>query len=308
VGCSASEGAQRSERLIFFSGSSLDADRLFENSRSMDFDMTVRAFGALGHRARLQAFRELARAGADGIAAGELSRRLGIAPSSLSFHLHDLQAAHLARSTREGRTIRYAAAPEAMRALLWFLGEDCCQGRADLCASPLSRIEQRKNERSKQRTSPPLVLFLCTENSARSQMAEALLRHRGGDRIAARSAGLRPSRVHPLARAALAEIGVDTKGLRAKDLSELLGKESIACAIVLCPEADRMRTDVASFAPRVERWLLPDPAAVTGARSVRAAAFRATRDELSRRIDAWLARPLVASRAASVNRSKTSSR
>jgi arsenate reductase len=274
----------------------------------MDFDMTVRAFGALGHRARLQAFRELARAGADGLPAGELARCLRIAPSSLSFHLRDLETAQLVQSQRQGRTIRYSVAPDAMRALLWFLGEDCCQGRADLCASPMARIEERKKARVETADAAPLVLFLCTENSARSQMAEALLRHRGGDRVEARSAGLRPSRVPPLARAALAEIGVDTAGLRAKDLGELLGKESIACAIVLCPEADRMRTDVASFAPRVERWLLPDPAAASGARSARLAAFRSVRDELSSRIDAWLARPFLASRAASKSRSRTASR
>jgi glucose-6-phosphate isomerase len=109
-------------------------------------------------------------------------------------------------------------------------------------------------------------------------------------------------------RAALAEIGIDAAGLRAKDLGELLGKESISCAIVLCPEADRMRTDVASFAPSVERWLLPDPAAASGPRSARLAAFRAVRDDLSSRIDAWLARPFVASRARSKSRSRTESR
>lgn len=255
----------------------------------MDFDQTVRAFGALGQPARLAAFRALARSGERGLCAGELAQALAAAPSTLSFHLADLVQAQLVRSWRDGRSIRYAVRAESMRALLFFLGEDCCQGRADLCPSPTSRIASRAAILATE-GEPPIVLFLCTENSARSQMAEALLRHRAGSCFVARSAGLRPSRVHPLARVALEEIGVPTDGLRAKDVGELLGKAPIARAFVLCESADRERRGIVGLS-RCERWILPDPAAVAGPRAARLAAFRAVRDDLQRRIDAFVARP-----------------
>jgi len=253
----------------------------------MDFDQTVRAFGALGQPARLAAFRELARAGERGLCAGELARMCDAAASTLSFHLADLVAAQLVRNWREGRSVRYAVRAESMRSLLFFLGEDCCQGREDLCPSPTSRITSRAAVAEGEL---PVVLFLCTENAARSQMAEALLRHRAGSRFVARSAGLRPSRVHPLARTALEEIGVSVDGLRAKDVGELLGKAPIARAFVLCDSADRERRGIVGLSD-CERWILPDPAAVTGSRATRLAAFRAVRDELSRRIDDFVARP-----------------
>jgi arsenate reductase len=68
------------------------------------------------------------------------------------------------------------------------------------------------------------VLFLCTHNAARSQMAEALLRHYGGSRFEVSSAGLAPTAVHAFTRTVLEEIGVDTRMLHAKSLSEFLGK------------------------------------------------------------------------------------
>ncbi len=255
----------------------------------MNFDQTVRAFGALGQPARLAAFRQLARAGERGMCAGEIAGVCKGTPSTLSFHLADLVVAKLVRSWREGRSIRYAVCADSMRSLLFFLGEDCCQGRADLCPDPMSRITSRTAP-SPRAEGLPVVLFLCTENSARSQMAEALLRHRAGSRFTACSAGLRPSRVHPLARAALEEIGVATSGLRAKDVGALLGKAAIARSFVLCESADRECRGIVGLA-HCERWILPDPAAARGPRSVRLEAFRAVRDELRRRIDALVARP-----------------
>ena len=72
----------------------------------------------------------------------------------------------------------------------------------------------------------PRVLFLCTHNAARSQMAEALLREYAGDRFDAYSAGLEPTAVHPLTRQVLVEAGVDVDGLRAKGVNEFLGWRS----------------------------------------------------------------------------------
>ncbi len=252
----------------------------------MNFDDAVRAFGSLGHGVRLAVFRRLARAGADGVVAGELARALELSPSSLSFHLTDLVQAGLVQAQRRGRTVSYRIAEQGLSALLWFVGEDCCQGRLRLCSSPTARIDSlpaRGTSRS--------VVFVCTQNSARSQMAEALLRAQAGADVEVCSAGLEPTKVHPLAKAALREADVPCADLRAKDLGSLLGKRRFTHAVVLCADAAVQFRDIAEFAPRRLHWLLPDPAAATGRREQRLGAFRAVRDELSRRIASFLAGP-----------------
>ena len=81
---------------------------------------------------------------------------------------------------------------------------------------------------------PTRVLFLCTHNAARSQMAEALLRHYGGSRFEVASAGLAPTAVHTFTRKVLEEIGIDARALHAKSLSEFLGKVRFHYAIIVC--------------------------------------------------------------------------
>jgi DNA-binding transcriptional ArsR family regulator len=94
----------------------------------------VAALGALAQETRLDAFRALVEAGPAGIAAGDLARRLGVPPPTLSFHLRDLSAAGLTSFVREGRSIRYIADFEAMTALMSFLTDNCCGGRPEICA------------------------------------------------------------------------------------------------------------------------------------------------------------------------------
>lgn len=94
----------------------------------MDSSLVVRALGALAHDSRLAIFRALVVAGPDGMAAGEIAQRLGLAPSSLSFHLKDLSHADLVRSRQEGRFVIYMANFDAMAALIGFLTENCCAG------------------------------------------------------------------------------------------------------------------------------------------------------------------------------------
>lgn len=97
------------------------------------------SLSALAHEGRLSAFRLLVRAGAQGLAAGEIARRLDMLPNTLSANLNLLSQAGLARSRREGRSIIYAADYPAMGALLGFLMEDCCGGAPEVCA-PLRQI------------------------------------------------------------------------------------------------------------------------------------------------------------------------
>ena len=102
----------------------------------MDISTTVKALGALAQESRLRAFRLLVNSGPDGIAAGEIARRLEIPHNTLSSHLAILCNAGLVTSRRESRSIIYRVNFDGTRALLAFLMEDCCQGQPELC-SPL---------------------------------------------------------------------------------------------------------------------------------------------------------------------------
>ncbi|HXU33308.1 MAG TPA: arsenate reductase ArsC [Thermoanaerobaculia bacterium] len=126
------------------------------------------------------------------------------------------------------------------------------------------------------------VLFLCTHNSARSQMAEGILRHLGGDRFEVHSAGTVATRVHPLAIAATAENEIDLRGQRSKHLDELSG-ERFDYVITVC---DNARDSCPIFPGAGERlhWSIPDPSAVEGDEATKLQAFRAASDDLTSRI------------------------
>ena len=129
------------------------------------------------------------------------------------------------------------------------------------------------------------ILFLCTGNSARSQMAEGLARALGGDRVEVWSAGIEPKGVHPLAVRAMAESGIDIARQSSKDLSAVPADPDVV--ITLCDNAaDRCP----AFPGRVQRvhWSLPDPAAVAGSEDERMAAFRVVRSEIESRLTGFL--------------------
>lgn len=88
---------------------------------------------AIAHETRLAIFRLLVQQGPDGMPAGEIARRLAVAPPTLSFHLKELERAGLIQATRQQRQIIYATDYPGMRALIDFIMRDCCQGRPELC-------------------------------------------------------------------------------------------------------------------------------------------------------------------------------
>jgi ArsR family transcriptional regulator, arsenate/arsenite/antimonite-responsive transcriptional repressor len=100
----------------------------------MEATQTVSALGALAHETRLAIYRMLVEAGPNGLAAGVIAERLGIPPSSLTFHLQQLLHAHLATQRRASRQIIYAADFITMNGLIGYLTENCCQGNASACA------------------------------------------------------------------------------------------------------------------------------------------------------------------------------
>ena len=130
------------------------------------------------------------------------------------------------------------------------------------------------------------ILFLCIANSARSQMAEGIARSLVPPGIRVWSAGSNPTRVRSEAIAVMREIGIDISGYRSKAVTEVPVAE-IDTVITLC--AEEVCPLFFGSAERIH-WPLPDPAAAEGPEETRLAAFRKTRDELRRRIGAFLAR------------------
>ena len=126
------------------------------------------------------------------------------------------------------------------------------------------------------------MLFLCTHNSARSQMAEGLLRQLGGDRFEAHSAGTEQTHVRPLAIAAMAEVGIDISGQQSKTLDRYLG-EPFDAVITVCDQAAET-CPVFAGARRRLHWSFPDPSKATGTREEQLAVYRAVRDDITRRI------------------------
>ena len=126
------------------------------------------------------------------------------------------------------------------------------------------------------------VLFLCTHNSARSQMAEGLLRAWGGDRFEAHSAGVEATSVRPLAIRAMDELGIDIRGQSSKALEGYLGQD-FDVVITVCDEA-REACPTFPGAPALLHWSFDDPASAVGTDDERLAVFRRVRDEISARI------------------------
>lgn len=104
-------------------------------------DWAVDALGALAHETRLSVFRLLVRAGPDGMIAGAIAEHQAVPPSTMSHHLATLERAGLIQSTRESRLIHYSADYPAMRRLLMFLMQDCCQGSPEMCGDLLAGLD-----------------------------------------------------------------------------------------------------------------------------------------------------------------------
>ena len=126
------------------------------------------------------------------------------------------------------------------------------------------------------------VLILCTGNSARSQMAEGLLRHDGGARFEVESAGVSPTGVRAEAVAAMRELGIDIAGQRSKSVEEFVG-QSFDYVITVCDNA-REQCPVFPGSTRRVHWSFDDPAAARGDEPARLSVFRRVRDEIRARL------------------------
>jgi protein-tyrosine-phosphatase/DNA-binding transcriptional ArsR family regulator len=246
----------------------------------------ARVFGALAQESRLGALRLLLARGATGLAAGELVDQLGAPASTTSFHLSALERAGLISATRQGRQIVYAVRIAALRELLAFLTEACCGGHPELCGD-IAYLLPVAPEESSSMIPAFNVLFVCTHNSARSIMAEAILAKVGGSRFRAYSAGSDPSKEPmPEVLEKLRALGHDVSQLHSKSWSRFTGPDAARMdfLITLCDtENDQACPD---FGDRVMTgaWSLPDPAKFTGSTVERAALLNELYAGIYRRI------------------------
>jgi len=133
------------------------------------------------------------------------------------------------------------------------------------------------------------VLFLCTGNSARSQMAEAFLRKYGGDRFEAYSAGTEPKGIHPYTERVMQEVGINLSGQHSKHVKEYMGKVHFGYLITLCDEAEEScPTTFPGIGQRLH-WSFEDPSAFTGSEDEKLAKFQEVRNQIEQHIKTWLA-------------------
>lgn len=133
------------------------------------------------------------------------------------------------------------------------------------------------------------VLFLCTGNSARSQMAEAFLRRYAADSFEAYSAGLEPKGLNPFTLRVMEEVGIAMSGHRSKSVREYLGHINFGYLIIVCADAEAKCPVVFVGMSQRMFWPFEDPAAFDGPDDEKLARFRAVRDQIDARIREWLA-------------------
>lgn len=132
------------------------------------------------------------------------------------------------------------------------------------------------------------VLFLCTGNSARSQMAEAFLKKHGGDKYEAYSAGTEPKGINPYTERVMEEVGISLADQYSKHVKEYMGRIHFAYVITLCDEAENSCPAIFPGMGQRLHWSFEDPAAFTGSEDEKLARFREARDGIERRIKEWL--------------------
>jgi len=134
---------------------------------------------------------------------------------------------------------------------------------------------------------PTTVLFVCTHNASRSQMAEGFLRHDGGDAFEVMSAGTEPGELHPLAVEVMTDEGIDISGQRAKSVDDLV-QQQFDYVITVCDDANEACPFFPNAANRLH-WSFPDPSAAGGTREERLAVFRQVRDGIRAHVVQFIA-------------------
>lgn len=263
-------------------------------------ETAIEGFSSLAQPTRLQALRLLLAAHPDSVGAGEIARRCDVPHNTMSNHLAILTRAGLIAAEKDGRTINYRADVAGFRGLIDFLARDCCGGRPELCgvvADTSTASSEEKDPEPNTMTPAFNVLFLCTHNSARSIMAEAILTKIGRGRFNVYSAGSDPAQA-PMQEVIdrLSHLGHDVSHLRCKSWDEFSGPQAprMDFVIALCD------TPHGQFCPDLGKkfvtgaWPLPDPTQFTGSESERTTLLNELYAMIRRRVEIFVSLPFAA--------------
>ncbi|MFV1593139.1 helix-turn-helix domain-containing protein [Phaeobacter sp. JH20_36] len=244
---------------------------------------------ALAHPQRLALFRLLMRRYPDAVPAGEIATALAQKANTVSAYLSTLSAAGLILSQRQGTSLLYQAHLNGLRGVFDQLLSDCCQNRPDICTPP-----DHETALIPTAERPLNVLFICTGNSARSIMAEAILTQEGHGRFIAHSAGSQPATApRPDVLALLRAKGHDTATLRSKHLSAVSGEVAPQMDFVftVCNHAANEACPTWPGQPMSAHWGLPDPVMTKGTEAQKQLAYQQAYGLLRNRIRAFAALP-----------------
>ena len=252
-------------------------------------------FAALAQETRLEAYRLLLRYQPFGLMAGDISRLLAVPHNTLSTHMAALQQAGLVRSRREGRSVIFAVDTTRLTAAQDFLVEARATPRkgkraaASATVYPIKRPEDAMSDKTYN------VLVLCTGNSARSILAEAIINREGHGRFRAFSAGSHPKGApNPVGLELLASLGYHTSGFRSKSWAEFAGPGApkLDFIITVCDAAAGESCPYWPGHPLVAHWGITDPADIKGTSEQKRAAFQEAYRQLMNRITAFVNLPI----------------
>lgn len=253
----------------------------------MEKSAIVEAFAAIAQTTRLDALRLLLDHSPEGLPSGDIGRLLDVPQNTMSSHLNVLKRAGLVQTQRVGTTIIYRPNTELVWRLVEFLATDF---------TPLAgRSSSTRTEPDQQVSRIFNVLFLCRANSARSIMAEAILRKMAPMRFAAFSAGNLPaSAVHPMTLAILQKMDCPVDNLRPKSWDEFKGLNRVAMDFVftVCDTLTGEQCPSWPGQPFTAHWAIDDPTLVEGSELQRLAAFRRAADAIANRLSVFTALPI----------------
>lgn len=256
----------------------------------------IEGFGSLAQPTRLAAIRHLLAVHPEGLPAGEIARLCEVPHNTMSTHLGILNRAGLVSVEKDGRSMNYRADVSGFRGLLDFLSRDCCHGRPELCGSAFDLPSEAIDAGPTEKFMTPAfnVLFLCTQNSARSIIAEALLEKIGRGRFRAYSAGSEPAREPvPEVIDRLKALGHDVSHLRSKSWDEFRGPDAprMDFIIALCDAPHGQFCPDLGAQPVTGAWPLPDPAQFTGSATERTTLLNELYAMIRRRIEIFTSLP-----------------
>ena len=244
--------------------------------------------GALAHPKRLDLFQLLMRRYPDAVPAGEIAEALALKPNTTSTYLNALKAAGLIGQSRQGTSLQYTVNLPAVRALFDGLLGTCCQNRPDLCLQPAEAPILATPDRVLN------VLFICTGNSARSIMAEAILNAEGNGRFYAYSAGTLPSgEPNGAVLDMLRQKGHDISQLRSKPVDEFAadGAPQMDFVFTVCDHAANEACPTWPGQPLSAHWGLADPIKAEGTEAQKHLALQQAYGLLRNRITAFVSLP-----------------